>query len=331
MPAGQPSRLPAALSAVTFHSRDFDEVRAHVSRMYCEHQLQLVNRRSRLDTLTRGFQCRSIAVAEVAYGADVLINPGAFEDFYLVQIPTAGRAWVAVDGQQHRCLPGLASVQNPQQAVEMFWAADCRKTVLRYERASFERFAELFSGTPVRQSLAMTPSVGLTDPAGLALRSILGSIAELAPLSTEELPPLLKSHLETCFMSALLMLQTGAALETMGQVDHHAPPQAVRKVRDYLHAHAHEAIELDQLCAVGEVPLRTLHHQFRRHFGVTPLQMLRDIRLDRARAELQRAAPGTSVTGVALNWGFDHFGRFAANYRQRFGETPRETLQRARA
>ena len=42
-------------------------------------------------------------------------------------------------------------------------------------------------------------------------------------------------------------------------------------------------------------------------------------------------APGTSVTTVALNWGFDHFGRFAANYRQRFGEAPRETLQRARA
>ena len=91
--AGQPSGLPTTLAPVTFRSRDFDEVRAHVSRMYCEHQLQLVNRRSDLDTLTRGFECRSLAVAEVAYGADVLINPGSFEEFYLVQIPTAGRAW----------------------------------------------------------------------------------------------------------------------------------------------------------------------------------------------------------------------------------------------
>ena len=116
----------------------------------------------------------------------------------------------------------------------------------------------------------------------------------------------------------------------MEQEDRHAPPQSVRKVRDYLHAHAHEPIELDQLCAVGQVPLRTLHHQSRRHFGMSPLQMLRDIRLDRARADLLRCAPGASVTGIALNWGFDHFGRFAAHYRQRFGETLRETLRRAR-
>lgn len=328
--AGQPSGLPTTLAPVTFRSRDFDEVRAHVSRMYCEHQLQLVNRRSDLDTLTRGFECRSLAVAEVAYGADVLINPGSFEEFYLVQIPTAGRAWVAVGDQQYPCLPGLASVQNPEQPVEMFWGADCRKTVLRYERASFERFAELYSGTPVRRALGMEPSVALAAPAGMALRSILGSVAELARADITDLPPLLKSHLETCFMSALLMLQTGAGLAVMEQEDRHAPPQAVRKVRDYLHAHAHEPIELDQLCAVGQVPLRTLHHQFRRHFGMSPLQMLRDIRLDRARADLLRCAPGASVTGVALNWGFDHFGRFAAHYRQRFGETPRETLRRAR-
>lgn len=299
--------------------------------MYCDHQLQLVNRRSDLDTLTRGFECRSLAVAEVAYGADVLINPGSFEEFYLVQIPTAGRAWVAVGGQQYPCLPGLASVQNPEQPVEMFWGADCRKTVLRYERASFERFAELYSGAPVRRALAMQPSVALAAPAGLALHSILGSVTELARADITELPPLLKSHLETCFMSALLMLQTGASMAAMERENRHAPPQAVGKVRDYLHAHAHEPVDLDQLCAVAEVPMRTLHHQFRRHFGVTPLQMLRDIRLDRARAELSRGAAGTSVTAVALNWGFDHFGRFAAHYRQRFGETPRETLHRARA
>ena len=60
------------------------------------------------------------------------------------------------------------------------------------------------------------------------------------------------------------------------------------------------------------------------------MQMLRTIRLDRARRELLAGGLNANVTSVALAWGFDHLGRFAASYRERFGETPRETLQRRR-
>ncbi|MDP3908518.1 AraC family transcriptional regulator [Novosphingobium sp.] len=328
---GQPSGLPVALATTTFRSRDIDEVRAHVGRMYCDHTLQLVNRRSDLDTRTSRLECRALTVAEVTYGADVLVTPGSFDRFYLVQVPTAGRAWVTVGGEQHACLPGRATVQNPEQPVEMFWSADCRKTVLRYERASFERFAELAGGAPVKRALAMEPSVALTETAGVALASILRSLSDLSQVARDGLPPILKAHLETCFMSALLMLQDRAALDRFQQADRHAPSPAVGKVRDYLHAHAHEPIGLAELCAVGGVPLRTLHHQFRCCLGVTPLQLLRDIRLERVRADLLRGGPGISVTGVALNWGFDHFGRFAAHYRQRFGEAPRETLHRTQS
>jgi len=43
------------------------------------------------------------------------------------------------------------------------------------------------------------------------------------------------------------------------------------------------------------------------------------------------AAEGTSggVTAAARSHGFDHFGRFAGDYRRYFGESPRETLHRA--
>lgn len=46
--------------------------------------------------------------------------------------------------------------------------------------------------------------------------------------------------------------------------------------------------------------------------------------------DLLGARAGSSVTSIALDWGFDHLGRFAASYKKRFGETPRETLKRTR-
>ena len=74
---------------------------------------------------------------------------------------------------------------------------------------------------------------------------------------------------------------------------------------------------------------RALQLAFRKYFHVTPSEYLRGLRLDRARQELWAGDrdDGTTVTEVAMRWGFFHQGRFAAAYRLRFGEAPHETLE----
>lgn len=36
------------------------------------------------------------------------------------------------------------------------------------------------------------------------------------------------------------------------------------------------------------------------------------------------------MTAIAMGWGFTHMGRFAVEYRKRFGESPSETLRQRR-
>jgi AraC-like DNA-binding protein len=60
------------------------------------------------------------------------------------------------------------------------------------------------------------------------------------------------------------------------------------------------------------------------------MAVLRKKRLAQARADLAAAAPGTTVTSVALDCGFTHLGRFSLDYAKEFGEPPSETLRRAR-
>jgi transcriptional regulator GlxA family with amidase domain len=53
------------------------------------------------------------------------------------------------------------------------------------------------------------------------------------------------------------------------------------------------------------------------------------VRLQRAHTALRDSNPAeTTVQAVALSLGLLHQGRFAANYRALFGETPSETLRR---
>ena len=55
----------------------------------------------------------------------------------------------------------------------------------------------------------------------------------------------------------------------------------------------------------------------------------RQVRLRRAREALQAADRGaTTARAVATGLGLVHMGRFAAAYREAFGESPSDTLDR---
>lgn len=103
--------------------------------------------------------------------------------------------------------------------------------------------------------------------------------------------------------------------------------RAARFIRDSLREH----LTLDEICsALGAVP-RTLHASFKAEYGTSPMAYRKAMRLDASRRDLQRARPSTTVSEVAAALGFFEFGYFSVDYRQMFGESPRDTLRRARA
>ena len=80
--------------------------------------------------------------------------------------------------------------------------------------------------------------------------------------------------------------------------------------------------------AVGVTP-RTLERAVRAVHATTPLEFLRALRLTEARQTLASCGSDTTVTEVATRFGFHELGRFAGEYRDRFGESPSETLRRS--
>jgi len=89
-------------------------------------------------------------------------------------------------------------------------------------------------------------------------------------------------------------------------------------------------VTLADLVAAAGVAGRTLLQHFRDAKGVSPIRYLRNARFAKVREALARAQPGDSVTAIAMSWGFTHMGRFAVEYRKRFGESPSETLRQRR-
>lgn len=81
------------------------------------------------------------------------------------------------------------------------------------------------------------------------------------------------------------------------------------------------------ICMSVGVSERTLQYAFRRYVDMSPLAYLRLCRLNHVRAILHMADPSvTTITDIAMRFGFVHLGRFAADYKRLFDESPSFTL-----
>jgi transcriptional regulator GlxA family with amidase domain len=89
-------------------------------------------------------------------------------------------------------------------------------------------------------------------------------------------------------------------------------------------------VSSDLLARQVNVSTRLLQAGFRDHLGLSPTQFLRQVRLRHVRADLTGSDPAgrPMVAEVAHRWGFTHLGRFAQDYRARYGESPSQTLHR---
>ena len=105
--------------------------------------------------------------------------------------------------------------------------------------------------------------------------------------------------------------------------------QIVDHFEDVAHANLGKLTLISDFRRVAGVSQRTLLRAFRTIHGTTPHRYLHECRLSKVRqALLSSDSASETVTQVAMRFGFRELGRFATDYRARFGESPSETLHR---
>jgi AraC-like DNA-binding protein len=162
------------------------------------------------------------------------------------------------------------------------------------------------------------------------------SAVELAAKAVDDfhsdftLPPRLGVELERLIISSLLLGQPHSAKERFGQRSGGRAALAAAKVAKAIRSAPERDIDFADMAQHHGISLRTLQDGFCNHFGQPPSAFLRDVRLDMAHRLLSTEVD-VSVTDVALSCGFSHLGRFARDYRRRYGSSPSETREGTRA
>ena len=130
---------------------------------------------------------------------------------------------------------------------------------------------------------------------------------------------------ESSLLNALLYGQPHSLHGQLeGTRERNVSPYFIKRIEAYIAEHLHEPLSVETLAEHGGVSVRTLFAGFRTYRGTTPMHYLRDLRLERVNEEL-RSGRVESVTDTAYKWGFAHLGRFAQEYKRRYGESPSET------
>ena len=106
----------------------------------------------------------------------------------------------------------------------------------------------------------------------------------------------------------------------------------VRRANEYLHAHEHRPVRLLELCRHLGVSERQLNRAYHDVLDLPPGVYMRRWRLCQVRHMLLTNTKNAdmSVADAGLHFGFWELGRFAAQYKQLFGEHPSQTLMRGK-
>jgi AraC-like DNA-binding protein len=115
-----------------------------------------------------------------------------------------------------------------------------------------------------------------------------------------------------------------------GRAHSYASTRQLSRVCEHVMANLDQRITLTDLERISGLTARSLQYAFRKHYGKTPMEWIRDERYVAARRLLQATASSYSVTEIAGKFLFPSLSQFAAGYKQRYGELPSETKTRAR-
>lgn len=322
-----------------FRSGDLDAARDFVGSIFCPHKLELTGPWTGADV--RMHHARTapsssqggasvVSLNYLQYGAEVNVVPGELENFFLVQVQLQGGTDVRCGNQEAQIAPTMASVLSPSEFTHMHWTADAAELVVRLERDAVEKHLGALLGSHLPEPLVFDLKMDcLSGPASSWWRAVRFLAAELETSDTVLSSPLAAKQFEQTLICSLLYSQHHNYTDALKHGLSTAAPRHVKLVEDYIHAHADEAITVEDLTALAGVSARTLFAGFKRFRGVSPMRYLREVRLKRVRRDLEGARGAETVTDIAMKWGFSQLGRFAVEYRKEFGESPSDTLKRA--
>ncbi|MBB4294124.1 AraC-like DNA-binding protein [Rhizobium leguminosarum] len=286
-----------------------------------------------LDKSPVAFRCSflsagAVSVADCSYEGTFVAKreaPGEKIDIFL---PMQGNAVFNYPGKPIESTPARAAIFEGESDNGALLIGPRRHLALFIDKPKVLSLLSHMLDRTIRGKINIDPYIDLTSNSGLALMHL----AEQLHRGLDENGALRRSPLalaSLCDAVTYLILENcqHGYSDALAQSVPSPVPRHVKRAIDFMHEHIAEPISLAEIAVATNVSIRTLQQGFRQFRNTTPMSHLRELRLAAVHCDLLDSRLKSSISDVAAKWGFTHLGRFAAEYKKRFGHLPSEALK----
>jgi AraC-like DNA-binding protein len=318
--------------------RSATRVEAHeqVAQELTEHALHWIQ--GTPDTAFFKGELNQLRIYALRYGAEVEVRPRPFDGFSLVHTSLIGNAEIVCDGHVMHVSKGRSALLAPKEHIRLRWRRGTEHLIIRVPDSLMHQVAGHAEGAPAALSPGFLLPRALESQWDLIAQSLLNMLSASADRAIrlewrdhfeQNLALFILAHrpVPQRPTSSNLFTDRRSLMARCGTDD--AGPPHMDALLAFINARLCAPISLEDLARAAGVSFRTLNALCHRYHGVSPMELLRSVRLDAVRARLL-TDPTASITSTALAFGFGHPGRFSSYYFARFNELPRDTQRKGR-
>lgn len=275
----------------------------------------------------------STVIGYIEYGTDVTIDIDASAlCSYSISLPLSGQ-------QELRRPDGLLMsdssnglIVSPYDQQELSIAGNCRKIQVAIKCAAMRQVLEEMLQRPMQQPIVFDTRISTSQGAPAAWwRLVKYLLAEMDQARDFFGHISVARDIERALIKGLILSQPNNYSRELVSLSQTRCPEYLLKAKQFIHEHASNEINLDDMEQAAGVSKFKLYEDFKKYFGISPTLYLKRFRLEAVRQALLEGGGNQNISAVAMRWGFNHLGRFASDYKKLFLEMPSTTVERRRS
>jgi AraC-like DNA-binding protein len=330
-PRLKPRGIPPALAHHQVFATDVaSEAELNGRDIFGDHRLRVDDDEFDFTASLHAVRFRDITMGYLDFVAAIEISASRLHDDYLVLMPMNGSSRTVNEGRTVEATSITAVSPTPGTAMTMSFRPHSPHLLISIPHDILEAHLARLLGRSLHQRLRFDLALDMSPDSANRWNSAIQLLhTELFHDNSLLHHGIGTGSLEEFVMSALLFVHNSNFSAALARPERLPGRRAIRIARDFIDSRLSESITISDIAAAAQISVRSLQEGFRSELRCSPTMYIRDGRLDRVRVELADAAltDGVTVTDVAVKWGFCHLGRFASVYKQRFGESPSQTLR----
>lgn len=314
-----------------FRTSNVDVAIKRISSLFGPHQIFPNSTRREISFEHSFVWLRDICINELAYGAELRNDIGEFADGnYCVMFPIGGDYAIKADGRRVEGDNGTVTVINPNYPVTLEASCDYRNISVSLTGSAVDTALANHLGRKADAPVSFAPHPHTLNSGAKPVRNLVMQLwSECQEHVSHITYDAVGRELETLLASMLLQQIPNNYSDLLSKESEARPSVACKQAANFLKKHACEDIRLEDVVGASGMARTSLYTEFKKHYGVTPMEYLRQERL-RLAHDILLTAKSTSVfvATVAIDCGFNHFSRFSSYYKNQYGELPSETRAR---